>query len=251
MPNRLDELGCGEGEAEPARERLLRSADLAVAAHVAVASVLRDCQGLAQDGRRLLAALGGALGFTQGVLWLAGAEGLEARMWWAAGACDTPAPRFGGRHVPFGQGLVGAAFSRRLPVARTSDGDRAADRAGGATAVAFPVIGSGRVLAVIAFSGAERLELTDRLHAALVAIGHEIGWLLAPQAEKLRPSPLSARERQLLQLAAEGMSGPQIARRLSLSPATVKTHFENIYAKYGVPDRVAAVAKAMRDGLIS
>ena len=54
----------------------------------------------------------------------------------------------------------------------------------------------------------------------------------------------------MLQLAADGLSGPEIAAHLHVSPATVKTHFENIYAKYDVSDRVAAVAKALREGLI-
>ena len=63
-------------------------------------------------------------------------------------------------------------------------------------------------------------------------------------------SALTPRELDLLQLAARGRSGPQIAHELVLSPATVKTHFENIYAKLGTRDRVEAVAKAMRLGLI-
>jgi PAS domain S-box-containing protein len=62
--------------------------------------------------------------------------------------------------------------------------------------------------------------------------------------------PLTPRELELLQLAAEGWSGPRIAEELVLSPGTVKTHFQNIYSKLGVRDRVAAVAKAMRLGLI-
>jgi DNA-binding CsgD family transcriptional regulator len=62
--------------------------------------------------------------------------------------------------------------------------------------------------------------------------------------------PLTRRELELLQLAAEGWTGPRIAEELVLSPGTVKTHFQNIYAKLGVRDRVAAVAKAMRLGLI-
>jgi DNA-binding CsgD family transcriptional regulator len=65
-----------------------------------------------------------------------------------------------------------------------------------------------------------------------------------------RRSDLSARELQLLQLAAEGRSGPRIAQELGLSPATVKKHFERGYAKLGVRDRATAVAKAMRLGLI-
>jgi two-component system nitrate/nitrite response regulator NarL len=61
---------------------------------------------------------------------------------------------------------------------------------------------------------------------------------------------LSNRELEVLGLAAEGNTGPQIAARLSLSPATVKTHFENVYQKLGVSGRAAAVARALRTGLI-
>ena len=46
------------------------------------------------------------------------------------------------------------------------------------------------------------------------------------------------------------MSGRRIAEQLTLSPSTVKTHFENVYAKWGVSDRASAVAKALREGLI-
>jgi DNA-binding CsgD family transcriptional regulator len=62
--------------------------------------------------------------------------------------------------------------------------------------------------------------------------------------------PLTPREREVLQLAAEGFSGPSIAERLVVSPATVKTHFSNIYEKLDVTGRPAAVAKAMRVALI-
>jgi two-component system, NarL family, nitrate/nitrite response regulator NarL len=62
---------------------------------------------------------------------------------------------------------------------------------------------------------------------------------------------LSAREREILGLLAEGASAPDIARRLYLSPATVKTHLHNVYEKLGVSERAAAVAEGMRRGLIS
>lgn len=62
---------------------------------------------------------------------------------------------------------------------------------------------------------------------------------------------LTARERQVLQLAADGRSTRDVAEQLFLSPGTVKTHFHHIYAKLGVPDRAAAVAHAMRSGLIN
>jgi DNA-binding CsgD family transcriptional regulator len=64
-------------------------------------------------------------------------------------------------------------------------------------------------------------------------------------------SRLTPRELEVLQLAADGLSGPDIAEVLVVSPATVKTHFQNIYKKSGVSDRASAVAKAMRHGLIS
>ena len=61
---------------------------------------------------------------------------------------------------------------------------------------------------------------------------------------------LTDRERQILTRMAEGMSAPQIATELYLSTATVKSHQHNLYEKLGVSDRAAAVAEAMRRGLI-
>ena len=71
---------------------------------------------------------------------------------------------------------------------------------------------------------------------------------IPPGAEELRP--LSERELEILRLVAEGDSAPQIAGRLYLSPTTVSTHLRNIYRKLDVPDRAAAVAKALRGGLL-
>jgi PAS domain S-box-containing protein len=61
---------------------------------------------------------------------------------------------------------------------------------------------------------------------------------------------LTLRELEVLALAAEGHSGPELAQELVLSPATVNTHFKNIYRKLEVRTRAAAVAKAMRLGVI-
>jgi two-component system nitrate/nitrite response regulator NarL len=61
---------------------------------------------------------------------------------------------------------------------------------------------------------------------------------------------LTPREREVLTLLAEGRSGPEIAALLYLSPSTVKTHLSNIYDKLEVSDRAAAVAKALRTGLL-
>lgn len=61
---------------------------------------------------------------------------------------------------------------------------------------------------------------------------------------------LSPREQEILTFLAKGSSGPQIAKELYLSPATVRTHLANLYGKLGVSDRAAAVAEAMRRGLL-
>ena len=61
---------------------------------------------------------------------------------------------------------------------------------------------------------------------------------------------LTAREREVLALMAEGLSGPKIAERLIVAVPTVKTHQARLYEKLGVSDRAAAVAEAMRRGLL-
>ncbi len=63
-------------------------------------------------------------------------------------------------------------------------------------------------------------------------------------------SNLSPRESEVLNLTAEGLSAPEIGFRLQISSAAVKTHMEAAYEKLGVTDRAAAVAEAMRQGLL-
>ncbi|WP_275543254.1 response regulator [Mycobacteroides salmoniphilum] len=61
---------------------------------------------------------------------------------------------------------------------------------------------------------------------------------------------LSAREREVLRMIAAGLTVPTIAKQLFLAPSTVKTHVQRLYEKLGVGDRAAAVAEAMRRGLL-
>jgi two-component system, NarL family, nitrate/nitrite response regulator NarL len=61
---------------------------------------------------------------------------------------------------------------------------------------------------------------------------------------------LTSREAEVLRLIADGLSTPEIARRIHLSPPTVKGHLQSLYEKLGVSDRAAAVAEAMRRGLL-
>ncbi|WP_435271435.1 response regulator [Streptomyces sp. 1222.5] len=61
---------------------------------------------------------------------------------------------------------------------------------------------------------------------------------------------LTEREHQVLQAFARGLSVPDTAAELVLGVSTVKTHVQRLYEKLGVSDRAAAVAEAMRRGLM-
>lgn len=61
---------------------------------------------------------------------------------------------------------------------------------------------------------------------------------------------LTRREHEVLRWMAEGLTNARIAARLRISPATVKTHVAHLLEKLGACDRAAAVAEAMRRGLL-
>jgi DNA-binding CsgD family transcriptional regulator len=75
------------------------------------------------------------------------------------------------------------------------------------------------------------------------------------RARETGPGPVEApsitpREVEVLNLASHGLTSAEIAEALAVTPATVKTHLENIYPKLGVSDKAAAVGAALRHGLI-
>lgn len=65
------------------------------------------------------------------------------------------------------------------------------------------------------------------------------------------PCPLSARERQILQLVAEGMTNREIAERLYLSKYTAECHIKHIYRKLAVSSRTRAVNEARSRGWLA
>jgi DNA-binding NarL/FixJ family response regulator len=75
-------------------------------------------------------------------------------------------------------------------------------------------------------------------------VGGDFGGGKPSEVEKLLD--LSPRERQILELLAEGLRVKEVAERLSLSPATVHTHVRNAIAKMEVDTRTEAVALAVR-----
>jgi DNA-binding NarL/FixJ family response regulator len=67
-------------------------------------------------------------------------------------------------------------------------------------------------------------------------------------ARRPEESALSARERQVLRLAAAGMGNQQIAAELVLSPRTVQAHLSNVFAKLQVASRTEAIVHGLRRG---
>jgi len=61
---------------------------------------------------------------------------------------------------------------------------------------------------------------------------------------------LTAREREVFQLLAKGMTSPEIATELVLSPATVRTHVQNGVVRLGAKTRLQAVSMAVKRGEI-
>ena len=72
----------------------------------------------------------------------------------------------------------------------------------------------------------------------------------AERAVPARAFPeLTSREREVLDLIAQGLSNPEIVARLYLSPKTVRNHISNIFAKLQVADRAQAIVRAREAGL--
>ena len=70
--------------------------------------------------------------------------------------------------------------------------------------------------------------------------------LRARWARGPRPSQLTERERDVLELVAQGLTNREVAQRLFISPLTVRKHLEHVYEKLGVRTRAGAVAAAFR-----
>jgi DNA-binding NarL/FixJ family response regulator len=78
------------------------------------------------------------------------------------------------------------------------------------------------------------------------------GRLIGEPANVEEPSePLTAREREVLELLGRGLSNKMIAKELHISEHTVKFHISSIYPKLGVASRTEAINRGARQGLIS
>ena len=103
-------------------------------------------------------------------------------------------------------------------------------------------------------------ELSAALHALAeglvvgspVLVGRFVDHPLLPEMRDAEAilDPLTARERQVLQLAAEGLANKEIALQLQISEHTVKYHLSSLYSKLGVSSRTEAVRNGTRQGWV-
>ncbi len=98
---------------------------------------------------------------------------------------------------------------------------------------------------------ATRPDVADYCTKLLVAAGAEgLPTLASGRTHPDLPEPLSAREREVLDLLAEGYSNQEIANQLVVALSTIKTHAHHLYAKLQAPDRLRAVTRARALGLL-
>jgi DNA-binding NarL/FixJ family response regulator len=151
----------------------------------------------------------------------------------------------GGDGVPAIRALAAAGSTCRVLVLTTYDGD----------ADVLPAIEAGA--AGYLLKDTPRAELVAAVRAA--ARGESV---LAPSVVsrlmgRVRmhgtptQDPLSPREREILRQVADGRTNREVAARLFISEATVKTHLLHLYGKLGVNDRAAAVAAGYERGLLT
>jgi len=127
------------------------------------------------------------------------------------------------------------------------------------------VVGDSAHVAPAIAAGARGVVLRDQvgpgIHAALAAVRSGLTVMDTALAESLVPSQpaprepkgrgeLTERERQVVQLLAEGLSNKLIADRLGISDHTAKFHVNGVMMKLGASTRTEAVVEAMRRGMI-
>lgn len=90
-------------------------------------------------------------------------------------------------------------------------------------------------------------------HAAASPLAFSAGDLAGAMKRRLQPTgpQLSPRERDVLQLLADGLAVAGIARRLYISESTAKTHISKLYDKLGAGNRAQAIMTAVRQGLVA
>jgi DNA-binding CsgD family transcriptional regulator len=233
-----------------------RNTEREIEAHIAVTEVLTAWDSLETGAGLLLARLAAALDFVVGTFWIPRGDVLVAHEVWHDSLVDVPEFETVTHTTQLARGVgrAGRAWGTQEPakVVEIADPERgaAAIRAGLCGGVAIPAVYRDEVLAVVELSASEEAQPSERLMRTLAGIGHELGQFLGRRRGELDAPLLTPRELQVLQLAAAGLSARASGEQLFVSPATVRTHLEHIYAKLGVSDKASAVANGLRLGAI-
>jgi DNA-binding NarL/FixJ family response regulator len=101
---------------------------------------------------------------------------------------------------------------------------------------------------------ATREQLVDAIHAAArgeTVLAPRVAQRLVAKMREPTPVALTAREIDVLNATADGLSNADIGKRLVIAEATVKTHLLRIFAKLDVSDRTHAVVVALERGLLT
>jgi two-component system NarL family response regulator len=126
----------------------------------------------------------------------------------------------------------------RFIVLTTYDGDEDIHRALEAGAHAYLLKG---------MSHAEVTDAIRKVHSRLMCIPAQVSQKLAERPPHSAPS---ARELEVLQLIAKGLSNREIGEALGITEATVKWHVNMILSRLGVADRTEAIVAALQRGII-
>ena len=235
-----------------------RRAEREIAAHVALEEALVTWEDVDTGAHRLIAQLAAALDCVSGVFWVPRADRLFPRVVWHQSGIDPLAPDKSSRPLRRTSGLAARAWETRKPLSWTLTGreegaglhDVVPDDAEMDGALAIPAVAGEEVLAIIELTTDREIRVSERLQRSLTGIAYELGRFLSLRRGELTVALLTPREIEMLQFAAQGLSGRETAERLTVSPSTVKTHLENIYRKLEVSDKPSAVATALRLGVI-
>ena len=230
-----------------------RDSELGLDLLLAVSDCLRAWASFELDSERLLGCVAAALGQRAAVLWVPDGDELVPRAFWSAGSVDRGLLEDGflALRIPPGAALPGHVWLHAEPATAGSVADDATLSTRGLRGtLAIPAVSGAEVVCVLALYSPSAPELSERTMQVLRAVAGELGGFFGRRRAELDSSPLTARELEVLTLAAFGLPVSSIAEQLTISRGTVKSHLEHIYGKLGVVNRTAAVAQALRTGLI-
>ncbi|WP_370417432.1 response regulator [Streptomyces sp. QH1-20] len=138
--------------------------------------------------------------------------------------------------------IVAGQTGTRVLILTTYDTDVEIERAVEAGAIGYLLKDTTREQLVDAIRSAARGE---------TVLAPRVAQRLMARMRQPAPVALTARERDVLNAVADGLSNADIGKRLAIAEATVKTHLLRVFAKLDVSDRTHAVVTALERGLLS